>query len=207
MARVFVYTLKNKGNAVCDNNAWNIQTLALKNKKKLVRCGKSFPRKNDDMMTTYWQKLNKFYVELLNRDIIMIFNDCNQKICIRMSEISVYAIQKFKLLPKTEATERSVWLLHYNDVIMGAMAAQTTSLTIVYSTVYSGADQRKYQSSASLAFVRGFRRWPVNSLQKWSVTRKMFPFDDVIMDCRINVYKRPVRTREPNSRCILMFIC
>ena len=42
-----------------------------------------------------------------------------------------------------------------SDVIMGAMASQITSLMIVYSAVYSGADQRKYQSSASLAFVRG----------------------------------------------------
>ena len=46
--------------------------------------------------------------------------------------------------------------LHYNDVIMGAMASQITSLAIVYSTIYSGADQRKHQSSASLAFVREF---------------------------------------------------
>ena len=51
---------------------------------------------------------------------------------------------------------------HYNDVIMGAIASQITSLTIVYSTVYSDADQRKHQSSASLAFVRGIHRWPVN---------------------------------------------
>ena len=40
---------------------------------------------------------------------------------------------------------------HYNDVIMSTIASQITSLTIVYSTVYSGADQRKHQSSASLA--------------------------------------------------------
>ena len=46
---------------------------------------------------------------------------------------------------------------HYSDVIMGAMASQITSLTIVYSTVYSDADQRKHQSSVSLAFVRGIR--------------------------------------------------
>ena len=64
---------------------------------------------------------------------------------------------------------------------MGAMASQITSLTIVYSTVYSGADQRKHQSSASLAFVWGIHWWPVNSPHKWPVTRKMFPFDDVIM--------------------------
>ena len=71
--------------------------------------------------------------------------------------------------------------IHYNDVIMGVMASQTTSLTIVYSTVYSVAYQSKHQSSASLAFVRGIHRGPVNSPHKWPVTRKMFPFDDVIM--------------------------
>ena len=71
--------------------------------------------------------------------------------------------------------------IHYNDVIMGTMASQITGLTIVYSTVYSGADQKKHQSSASLALVRGIHRGPVNSPRKWPVTRKMFPFDDVIM--------------------------
>ena len=64
---------------------------------------------------------------------------------------------------------------------MGAMASQITSLTIVYLTVYSGADQRKYQNSASQAFVRGIHQWPVNSKHKMPVARKMFPFDDVIM--------------------------
>ena len=72
---------------------------------------------------------------------------------------------------------------HYCDVIMGAMVSQITSLTIVYSTVYSGTDQRKHQSSASLAFVWEIHRWPVNSRHKWPLTRKMFPFDDVIMRC------------------------
>ena len=61
---------------------------------------------------------------------------------------------------------------------MGAVASQITSITIVYSMVYSGADQKEYQSSASLAFVQGIHRWPVNSPHKWPVTRKMFPFDD-----------------------------
>ena len=64
---------------------------------------------------------------------------------------------------------------------MGAVASQITSLTIVCWTVYSDADQRKHQSSASLAFVRGIHRGLVNSPHKWPVTRKMFPFDDVIM--------------------------
>ena len=64
---------------------------------------------------------------------------------------------------------------------MCAVASQITSLTIVYSTVCSGADQRKHQSSASLAFVWGIHRWPVNSPHKWPVTRTMFPFDYVII--------------------------
>ena len=55
---------------------------------------------------------------------------------------------------------------------MTEMASQITSLlTIVYSTVYSGADQRKHQNPASMVFVRGIHRWPV----------QMFPIDDVIM--------------------------
>ena len=74
-------------------------------------------------------------------------------------------------------------LFHYNDVIMSTMASQITSLTIVYSIAYLSADQRKHQSSAILAFVRGIHRRPVNSPHKRSVTRNMFPFDDVIM-CR-----------------------
>ena len=73
-------------------------------------------------------------------------------------------------------------LLHYFDVIMGAMASRITSLTIVYSTVYSDAAQGKHQSSASLAFVWGIHRGPVNSPHKWPVMRKMFPFDDVIIE-------------------------
>ena len=68
-------------------------------------------------------------------------------------------------------------LEHYSDVKMGVMASLITSLTIVYSTVYSDADQWKHQSSASLTFVRG----PVNSPPKWPETRKMLPFDDVLM--------------------------
>ena len=70
--------------------------------------------------------------------------------------------------------------VQYSDVIMGTMASQITGLTIVYWTVYSGADQRKHQSSVSLAFVRRIHREPVNSPHKWPVTRKMFPFDDAI---------------------------
>ena len=65
------------------------------------------------------------------------------------------------------------WHQIYNrDVIMGAIASQITSLTIVCTTVYSDGDKRKHQSSASLAFVRGIHRGQVNSPHKWPVTRK-----------------------------------
>ena len=64
---------------------------------------------------------------------------------------------------------------------MSEMASKITSLTIVYSSNSSGADQSQHQSSASLVFVREIHRWPVNSPHKGPVTREMFPFDDVIM--------------------------
>ena len=81
-------------------------------------------------------------------------------------------------------TKEILWDLnirHYDDVIMTMLASQITSLTVVYSIVYSGVNQRKHQSSASLVFVREIHRRPVNFPHKWPVTRKMFPFDDVIM--------------------------
>ena len=69
---------------------------------------------------------------------------------------------------------------HHNDVRMSAMASQITGVSIVCSTNCYGADQRKHQSSVSLAFVKGIHQWPVDSLHNEPVTR-MFSFDDVIM--------------------------
>ena len=77
--------------------------------------------------------------------------------------------------------------IHYNGVIMGAMASQITGVSIVCSSVGSGAEKRKQQSSASLACVRGIHWWPVNSPHTRLVTWKMFPFDDVIMTNVINI--------------------
>ena len=76
------------------------------------------------------------------------------------------------------------WILSSRWRHNGRDSVLITSLTIVYSTVYSDADQRQHQSSASLAFVWGIHRGPVNSPHKWPVTRKIFPFDDVIMVMR-----------------------
>ena len=89
---------------------------------------------------------------------------------------------------------------HYGDIIIGTIASQITSLTIVYSTVYSDADQRKHQSSASLAFVLGIHRGPVNSPHKWLVTRKMFPFDDVIM-------RETGDLRRHRAHCDVIVVC
>ena len=74
----------------------------------------------------------------------------------------------------------------------GAIVSQINGVSIACSTLCSGADQRKHQSSASLASVTEIHRWPVDSPHKEPVARKMFPLDDVIMNyggviwCRIN---------------------
>ena len=85
----------------------------------------------------------------------------------------------------TQSWDDTVRRTHYNDVIMRAMASQFTGVSVVYSTTCSGEAQRKHQSSASLPFVRGIHRWPMNYPHKWPVTRKMFPFVDVIMSSRV----------------------
>ena len=84
-------------------------------------------------------------------------------------------------LNRIRAEAGCICWVHYSDVIMSAMASQITGVSIDYSTVSSGADHKKHQSPASLAFVRRIHRWPVNSPHKGPVTRKMFTFDDVIM--------------------------
>ena len=116
-----------------------------------------------------------------------------------------WSANKCALLP-TPGTPR-----HYSDVIMSPMASQITRLTVVYSSVYSGADQRKHQSSASLAFVRGIHRWPVNSPYKGPVRRKMFPFDDVIMShalarCSGSFHTKIYRTQRPRMNSMKTFL-
>ena len=106
-----------------------------------------------------------------------------------LSDIITYPCPNFNdCLPKPPLNSGHRWVIiyhnfieHYDDVML---ASQITSLTVVYSIVYSGVNQRKHQSSASLAFAREIHRGPVNFPHKWPVTRKMFPFDDVIMGYR-----------------------
>ena len=81
---------------------------------------------------------------------------------------------KYILDARTNTCSIGIW--HYSDVIMGTIASQITSVSIVYLTVSTDIVQRKHQSYASLAFVRGIHRGPVNSTHKWPIRRKMFPF-------------------------------
>ena len=108
------------------------------------------------------------YFVVLQNNRLMCFPlcQCSYIHYIQLTEHGTYAFETFLAID------------HYNDVIMGTIAFQIISLTIVYSTVYSDAD---HQSSASLAFVRVIHPGLVISPHKWPVTRKMFPFDDVIM--------------------------
>ena len=70
---------------------------------------------------------------------------------------------------------------HYNDVIMSTMTSQITSLTIVYSNVYSRQRSKKTPKPRVTGLCEGIQRWPVNSPHKRPVMRKMFSFDDVMM--------------------------
>ena len=92
------------------------------------------------------------------------------------------SLKKYAVLRSQNIIDINVWKFaflvqalfsHNSDVKMGVMASQINSFTTVYSTVYSGVDQRKHQSFASLAFARGIHRWPVNSPHKWPVTRNL----------------------------------
>ena len=112
----------------------------------------------------------KYFIVLLGTIFLLSMNMCDRGRMITHRKISRFHTE--------------VWYdnnKHYNNVIMGAMASEITSLTIVYSTDFFWQRSKKHQSSASPAFVRGIHQWAVYSLHKGPVTRKMFPFDDVIM--------------------------
>ena len=97
------------------------------------------------------------------------------------------------------------WTFHYCDFIMCAMASRITSLIIVYSTVYSGADRRKHLRYASLAIVRWTHRWPVNSPHKGPVTREMIPFNDVTISWKPHGFM--TRWHDIDTLSILLAFC
>ena len=85
---------------------------------------------------------------------------------------AVKACVKFALMTRKWNTSKWNGNVHYNDVIMSSMASQISGVLIGCLNACSVADQRKHQSSMSLAFVRGIHRWPVNSPHKGPVTQK-----------------------------------
>ena len=125
----------------------------------------------------------------------------------------MYVHNRWHTQPYKKKHQRSVSLgfflaSHYNDVIMSVMASQMTSLMIVYSTIYSNADQRKHQSSAPLTFVRGIHWWLVNFPHKGPVTQKMFPFDDIMgihQSLMHSLHKGPVMQKTCQCHHVLMW--
>ena len=101
---------------------------------------------------------------------------------------------------------------HYSDAITNTMASQIISLTIVYSTIYSAADQSNHQSSASLAFVQVIHRSPVNSRHKGPVTRKMFPLmaSSWVSTSSWTIYKQYLKSETwmmcQHSVCVLDYL-
>ena len=131
-------------------------------------------------------------IEIHDTWLLILLYTCK---CLQVGEYILYepriCLPSCRIHCAAGSRDLGVWVLHnasvegksskhYCDVIVGTMASRFTRLTIVYSTVYSDADQRTHQSSASLAFVRGIHRGPMNSPHKWPVTLNTFPFDDVI---------------------------
>ena len=131
------------------------------------------------MVTQSWRIWLNWPHRPLRIDSIIANNYTKTKLCMIWWGCIIYVFIKFSWWVGNNT--RSNLKNHCSDAIMNIMMSLITVASIVYPAVYSGADPRKYQSSASLAFVTGINWWPVNSLHKGSVTWKMFPFDDVIV--------------------------
>ena len=113
---------------------------------------------------------------LVNSDLVLCLNSSyDMYICIKLLTLfSLFCFYVFLKLNQVFCTPIFQKRSRYSEVIM-------TGVLIVCSIVCSGADEKEHQSSASLAFVRGIHRWPLDSPHKGLVTRKMFPFNDVIL--------------------------
>ena len=144
---------------------------------RCTRCHQNAPKFEEIFVIFRTENCRRYNEDFVKMTIFPFAEATNEiQLCLQH-----YCLWRNKFLQKPGTRRNIKPVLHYNDVMMSTIACPITSLTIVYSTVYSDADQRKHQSSASLAFVWGIHWGPVNSPHKWPVTRKMFPFDDVIM--------------------------
>ena len=136
--------------------------------------------------------VNRFFVLFLMPFHVKIYHLCNFSIvhCLKEPVVPIPRGRRCVIASLCHQSYCYYWLIlfHQRDPItlqwrQSTLASQITSLTI-----YSGTDQRKHQSSASLAFMRGIHLWPVNSPHKGPVMQKMFLFDDTIMSHQPRVH-------------------
>ena len=113
--------------------------------------------------------------------ITIVYSTVCQRFLKTLVGVSKHRNTVFMLFESRSFSSAILWYLWKHTMVWKCIVMYFMLNKPFLSPVHSGADQRKYQSSASLAFVWGIHRWPVNSLHKWPVTRKMFPLDDVIM--------------------------
>ena len=105
-----------------------------------------------DILPQSLQRYVQYHVIL---DCFITAPDCSYILSQNMVDESTY--RRFMMM----SSNGNIFHVHYIDIIMSPMASQITSLTIVFSTVYSGIDQTKHESSTSLAYVRGIHRGQV----------------------------------------------
>ena len=138
---------------------WNIPWNSMELCRRQIRCNK-VQWNSMEVHGTWWLLIqmksgNKYFLTYIAE--IMPANHAVGSIHIHSNRTMIWQISWLGLLTKG----KTIWLsrvIHYIDVIMTTIASQITSLTVVYSTVYSDVDQRKHQSSPSLAFVWGIHR-------------------------------------------------
>ena len=112
----------------------------------------------------YIADLLAWLIDLCSFNAYWILNSyslcCGTELCSRFAACWWRASQRHQTITKNIP-------LRYSDVILSTMVSQITSLTTVYSTVYSGADQRKHQSSASLTFYAGNSQVNAENVSIW----------------------------------------
>ena len=123
---------------------------------------------------------------------------------------TIVALFRCPILCHTTMSFLILWSDTRNNAVI---TSEITGVSIVYSTVCSGAGQRIYQSSASLGIVREFHPWPVNSPHTGPITRKLFPFDVAILDagnCMVDSPKDDIPQfwcNFGNQEQIFIFVC
>ena len=119
--------------------------------------------------------------------------------CVLSSLSILFPLLSLKIVPKRTFltalySHHAYGLLHRSGIVMSTMVPQTTGVSVVCSVVFTGAYKRKHQSSASLAFVRGIYRWPVDSPHKGSVTSKLLMTSSWSVACMLCVNAGDMQT-------------